>query len=157
MYRYYASKEDLVAAALRRSPLIRFPPDGSPVERIRGAFEAMIAFTRSDTFRGCPYINAAAELTDARHPGRQIVIKIMTKRREWFEARLTEAGVADFKGLAEQLDVLFDGALANASKRSTQTPALAALTAAQTLVAAALPQKRATQRPRARRNMPVGA
>ncbi len=155
LYRYYSSKEDLVAAALRRSSLLRFPTDGLPADRIRGAFEALVTFTRTETFRGCPYINAAAELTDVRHPGREVVVKITTRRREWFEARVAEAGVANSEGLAEQLDVLFDGALANASKRNIETPATAALAAAQTLVAAALMQKRTTHRSRTRQNMRI--
>jgi hypothetical protein len=41
--------------------------------------------------------------------------------------------------LAEQLDVLFDGALANATKRRVDLPAIAALAAAEALVDAAVP------------------
>lgn len=138
LYRYFRSKDDLIAAALRRSTLIRFPNDGTAAERIVGAFEALVRSVRHEAFRGCPFINAAAELSDPRHPGREIVTRVTTRRRTWFAERAAEAGIEEAAALAEQLDVLFDGALANAMKRSTDLPATAALAAARTLLTAAV-------------------
>ena len=149
LYRHFRSKDELVAAALRRSPRMSFPREGAPEERIAGAFRTMVEFVRNNAYRGCPYIIASAELADPRHPGRAVVRDFVLKRRAWFRNRAAEAGARDPDLLAEQLDVLFDGALASAAKRGDTAPAEAALIAAQTLLAlacasAAVPARRAS-------------
>jgi AcrR family transcriptional regulator len=135
LYRYFRSKDELVAASIRRAPKMRFPREGTPAEQIAGAFRTMIAFCEESEYRGCPYIIAAAELTDPRHPARVVVRDLVAKRRAWFRERAAAAGARDPDLLAEQLDVLFDGALASATKRGETAPAEAALAAAQALVA----------------------
>lgn len=72
----------------------------------------MSRFLSDTNYRGCPYIIFTAELTDRRHPARLLVERRTTQRRSWFRDRAAEAGAADPEFLAEQLDVLFDGALA---------------------------------------------
>jgi len=144
LYRHFRSKDMLVAAALRRAPKIRFPREGSPRSQITGAFRAMIAFLKDSAYRGCPYIIVAAELVDARHPARVLVTDLVRRRREWFRERIAAAGAAEPDLLAEQLEVLFDGALANATKRGETVPAEAALAAAEALLdaATAVPARR---------------
>jgi AcrR family transcriptional regulator len=144
LYRHFRSKDELVAAALRRAPRIAFPREGDPADRIAGAFRVMIDFLRRGAYRGCPYIIAAAELTDPHHPGRVVVREMTEKRHAWFRARAAEAGATDPAMLAEQLEVLFDGALAGASKRGETLPAEAALAAAQALLAISCPRPMAT-------------
>jgi AcrR family transcriptional regulator len=147
LYRYYPSKDELIAAALRRGARIAFPKDGPPRERILGAFDGLIELINTPSYHGCPYINAAAELTNRNHPGRVIVEQLTARRRRWFQDRVTELGVPHPEVLAEQLDVLFDGALANAMKRVVDTPAIAAREAATILLDAALaPMKRTNGR-----------
>ncbi|HEV3087941.1 MAG TPA: helix-turn-helix domain-containing protein [Candidatus Elarobacter sp.] len=142
LYRHFPSKDLLIAAALRRAPKIRFPRDGTPRSQISGAFRAMIEFLKSSSYRGCPYIIASAELVDPHHPARVIVNELVRRRRQWFHDRVVEAGAASPELLAEQLDVLFDGALANAVKRSETIPAEAALAAAESLLDAATPRRK---------------
>jgi AcrR family transcriptional regulator len=142
LYRHFRSKDALVAAALRRAPRIRFPREGSPRAQIAGAFRAMIEFLKDSAYRGCPYIIVAAELVDVRHPARVLVTDLVRKRRRWFFDRIVEAGVTQPDLLAEQLEVLFDGALANATKRGETAPAEAALLAAEALLDAAPRMKR---------------
>jgi AcrR family transcriptional regulator len=137
LYHHYASKDDLIAAALRVSPIVTFPGQGAPTERIIGAFTAMKDFLASTDFRGCPYIFFTAELVDRRHPARHIVQRRVAKRREWFLQMTKAAGARDPLALAEQLDVLFDGALASGAKRENLTPVNAAIGAAKALIAIA--------------------
>jgi AcrR family transcriptional regulator len=134
LYHHYSSKDDLITAALRVSPIVDFPRDGSPVERILGAFEALKAFLSRSDYRGCPYIFFTAELVDRNHPARHMVQRRVAKRRAWFTDMATAAGARDPVLLAEQLDVLFDGALASGTKREDLGPAEAAVTAARTLI-----------------------
>ncbi len=133
LYRYYRSKDLLVEAALRQPLGLRFPRDGSPTERVIGAFRAMGEYLVDHEFRGCPFINAAAELANRRHPARSVLVEATTQRRRWFTGRAFEEGLDDPELIGEQLDVLFDGALANAMKRADMTPVRAATLAAERL------------------------
>lgn len=137
VYHHYASKDDLIAAALRVSPVITFPRDGSPIERILGAFTALKEFLACTDFRGCPYIFFTAELVDRNHPARHLVQRRVAQRRAWFSEMARAAGASEPESLAEQLDVLFDGALASGTKREDLRPAEAAIIAARSLIALA--------------------
>jgi AcrR family transcriptional regulator len=146
LYRYFPSKDELVAAAIRRSPKIRFPNDGvPPQERIVGAFRAMLDSLQATEYRGCPYIIVAAELIEPTHPARIVVKEIALRRRRWFLECAAAAGAHDPELLAEQLDVLFDGALASAMKRHDLVPAQAALMAVQTLLASSITPARRSE------------
>jgi AcrR family transcriptional regulator len=135
VYHHYASKDDLITAALRVSPIITFPREGAPIERILGAFAALKDFLSRTEFRGCPYIFFTAELVDRNHPARHMVQRRVAQRRAWFVEMAQAAGAKDPASLAEQLDVLFDGALASGTKREDLRPADAAAKAARTLIA----------------------
>lgn len=126
LYHHFHSKDDLIAEALRAAPIVMFPSEGAPLERIRGAFAALDKYLSDTEFRGCPFIIYSAELADRGHPARQLIEQRIRKRRTWFERRLLEAEVPDAAALAEELDVLFDGALAAGSKRGTLEPVRAA-------------------------------
>lgn len=150
VYRHFATKDDLIAASLERGPFVGFPNAGSPRERLLGAFDELIQFVGQPTYRGCPYINASVEITSPKHPARLIIQEKTERRRRWFKRRLEDMGLPQPEMLSEVLDVLFDGALANATKRRTTTPALAARTAAETLIdppSARAAQPRAAVRP----------
>jgi AcrR family transcriptional regulator len=134
LYHHFPSKERLVAEALRAAPRVPFPTDGAPLERIHGAFASLERYLADTAFRGCPYIIFNAELTDRNHPARRLIEERIEKRRQWFEERLREAGARDPATLAEDLDVLFDGALASAAKRGTIEPVRAAMRTAMRLL-----------------------
>jgi AcrR family transcriptional regulator len=134
LYHHYPSKDHLIAAALRVAPMAEFPLEGPPLERIIGAFEKLEEFLTDTKYRGCPYIIFTAELVDRGHPARQIIERRIAKRRAWFRDMAQQAGIADPDLLSEQLDVLFDGALACGTKRGELTPAKAALSAAKILL-----------------------
>jgi AcrR family transcriptional regulator len=134
LYHHYPSKDELITAALRVSPIIDFPREGKPVERIIGAFLALKEFLTKTEYRGCPYIFFTAELVDRNHPARQVVQRRVAKRRAWFADLAAAAGARDPAMLAEQLEVLFDGALASGTKREDIRPAEAAVSAVRSLI-----------------------
>lgn len=134
LYHHFGSKDAMIAAALRESPIVAFPKDGTPVERMLGAFAAMRQFLSDTRYRSCPYIIFTAELTDRNHPARRIVSQRVDKRIRWFADLAARAGARDPQQLAEQLDVLFDGALAAAAKRENLRAADAAIIAATQLM-----------------------
>lgn len=139
LYHHYPSKDHVIAAALRVAPIVEFPREGEPLERIIGAFEMLGEFLESTQFRGCPYIIFNAELVDRGHPARQIIERRIAKRRAWFYEMAERAGATDPVLLSEQLDVLFDGALASGMKRGDCTPAKAARSAAKLLLEMCVP------------------
>ena len=116
-YRYFASKDDLVVAYLEQASARE--KDGVTAERAKGDPSAVLrwyadsvgAMSCAPGFRGCPFINAAAEIADPKHPGRRIV----TEHRAWLTAQatelLTEMNVERAEARAEQLMMLRDGAM----------------------------------------------
>jgi AcrR family transcriptional regulator len=117
IYHHYRSRDELIAAALRYAPRADFPAQGTPSERIIGAFTFLEKFLEDTRYRGCPYIIFAAELTDRAHPARRLIERRLQQRRRWFHDRAVEAGLAEPEEVAEELDVLFDGAVASGAKR----------------------------------------
>jgi AcrR family transcriptional regulator len=118
-YRHYPGKEDLVLGYLRMR-------DDEARERVRAAAasgapprEVLVSLAAGlgdevcgPGFRGCPFINAAAEYPDPAHPVRQLI----AEHRAWFRGSLVELLRADGQAAPELvagvLVVLRDGAMA---------------------------------------------
>jgi AcrR family transcriptional regulator len=137
LYNYYPSKDALITAYLSR----RFRPmeltDQPPAEQILGNFDRLERSFSSDGFRGCPFVNAVAELKEPQHAANQIALAFKNARRAWFRELLSRLDVADPDGLAMQLLLLADGAIAAAVVRGDPKVARAARAAAATLLSAA--------------------
>jgi AcrR family transcriptional regulator len=137
LYRHFRSKDELIAASLRRAPRLQFPASGDPAARIIGAFALLESYLSGTKYRGCPYIIFTAELTDPGHPARRLIEQLLAKRRAWFRERAAEAVLRDPELVAEELDLIFDGALASGAKRGDPVAARTALRLARTIVAGA--------------------
>jgi AcrR family transcriptional regulator len=137
LYNYYPSKDELIAAYLSR----RFRPmeltDQPAVEQILGNFDRLERSFASGRFRGCPFVNAVAELKEPAHAANAIALAFKDARRAWFGALLSRLDVADPDGLAMQLMLLVDGAIAAVIVRGDPKVARAARSAAVTLLRAA--------------------
>src|ERR1700736_4700213 len=114
-------------------------------------------FLDGSDYRGCPYIIFAAELTEPGHPARRLIEHLLAKRRAWFRDRAVEAGLQHPDDVAEQLDVVFDGAAASGAKRGDLIAARTAKRLALIVVTNALPAASAStgsgaqRKPRTRR------
>ncbi|MCC3275858.1 TetR/AcrR family transcriptional regulator [Arthrobacter sp. zg-Y20] len=114
-YRYFRSKDDLVVAYLQEQSAgmqeraAALDPD--PCTGLRQLAEVMGTEACSPGFRGCPFINAAAEYPDPEHPVRMVI----TGHRAWLHSlvagRLRLLGVQEADSLADQLLMLRDGAM----------------------------------------------
>ncbi|WP_205473072.1 TetR/AcrR family transcriptional regulator [Nocardioides sp. SYSU D00038] len=87
LYRHFPSKEDLVVAYLDSASLAErqqvaalIADDQSPEDAVRSVAAAVAAQIRNPVFRGCAFLNAAAEYPDADHPVRRAV----RDHRQWF-------------------------------------------------------------------------
>jgi AcrR family transcriptional regulator len=140
LYNYFPSKDALIAAYLARrlQPFKpRKPSELPPGEQILADFDRLERVCGSDEFRGCPFVNAVAELGEKKHPANRIAIEFKEQRRLWFRDLLVRAGSADPEGLSTQLLLLVDGAVAGALVRGDPAMARAAREAARVLLAAA--------------------
>ncbi|MFG1807574.1 TetR/AcrR family transcriptional regulator [Streptomyces sp. NPDC049040] len=110
-YQHFAGKDELVAEYLRR-----FDPsvlsgvfdraDLTPRERLLAAFDVPASTPL------CPYIAAAVELHDPRHPASQYARDYKKAVAARLADTAREAGAAEPEQLGEQLALLIDGAAA---------------------------------------------
>jgi len=137
LYNYYPSKDDLITAYQSR----RFKPvpltEAPPARQILGNFDRLERSFSNGRFRGCPFVNAVAELKEPDHAANKIAIAFKDERRAWFRELLRRLGLADPDSLAMQLMLLVDGAIAAAVVRGDPKVARAAREAAATLLSAA--------------------
>jgi len=137
LYNYYPSKDDLIVAYLSRRLRPIPVSEAPPLEQILGDFDRLEHTFASSRFRGCPFVNAVAELKDPAHEANRIAVAFKDERRAWFRQLLERLGVTDAAGLAVQLSLLVDGAIAAAVVRGDPKVARAARAAAATLLSAA--------------------
>jgi len=107
------------------------------LEQIFRYFDWLERWFATDTFRGCPFVNAVAELGDPAHPGTKMAVAFKEHRRLWLRDALTELNVADPDGLATQVAILVEGAIIAALVRHDPSVARAAKAAARVLLTAA--------------------
>ena len=120
-YHHFKSKDLLVVEFLRRrderwrrwlaAEVERLSPD--PARRPLAVFDALAGRFDNPEYRGCAFINAAAETADRGHPVYLEVLEHKWRVREYVRGLLEGAGVAgaDAASLAGDLMVLIDGAL----------------------------------------------
>jgi AcrR family transcriptional regulator len=134
LYNYFRSKDELISAYLvRRFPKAR-PSDKSPVEQILGTFDWLERRFASKDFRGCPFVNAVAELGAEDQAVKKIAVAFKESRRIWFRDLLKQLKVARPDDLATQLTLLVDGSIAQDLVRDDPSMARAAKQAARVLL-----------------------
>ena len=118
-YRHFKSKDDLVVAHLElRAQLERdgigaalAHSGGSPDRAFRLIAEQLGSMACLPGFRGCPFINAAAEYPDPDSPVRRTV----AGHRAWCKAAFADLvgplGLADPSAVADDLMLVRDGAM----------------------------------------------
>src|SRR5215212_4002501 len=112
LYNHFPSKDALIKAYLQRRFVQSKPSDKPPAEQILATFDSLERRFAAKDFRGCPFVNAVAELGREGKAVRKIAVAFKESRRLWFRDRLTELGVADHEALATQLVLLVDGSIA---------------------------------------------
>lgn len=120
-YRHFGSKDDLVVAYLQAVAAseegaltqVRAAQVGDPAAVLRWYADHVAEVSCSEGFRGCAFLNAAAELAQADHPARAVV----AGHRAWLRTQATELLVelgmdAEAAGrAAHALLMLRDGAM----------------------------------------------
>lgn len=145
LYSSFGSKDELVRAYLERRHEARVAriTDGlagitDPRERLLTVFDLLGRVFEQRPFRGCAFLNAAAEArTGAAVQGVSVAYRGWL--RQLFRDLVAEAGADDPDDLAARLVLLYDGAVVGATMESVRAPVDMARTMAQTLLDAALP------------------
>jgi AcrR family transcriptional regulator len=136
LYNHFPSKDALISAYLARR-FTKSPPSSRPaLKQILGTFDSLERRFAGRDFRGCPFVNAVAELGEDRAV-KKMAVAFKESRRLWFRERLVELGVANPDGLATQLQLLVDGSIAQDLVRDDPAMARAAKEAAKVLLRSA--------------------
>ena len=141
LYSNFGSKDALVTAYLEREGLATVQKvegrlaatPGSPRHKILKLFDMLNERCGEKSFRGCPFQNAAAEITDPKRPGRAVI----EKQREWMSELLGGLVVAagfNAQPLTGALVALHSGAIAGSMVDSSGAGAKAARWAAERLL-----------------------
>ena len=119
-YRHFAGKEDLVLAYLDeidrqvRDTVGAIVASRPPAEALVGIFEFFGDHALTEDFRGCNFLNAAAEHADPFSPPRVLIAGHRTWLRSTFRSLLAEAGHPNPDQAAGTLVLLRDGAMSGA-------------------------------------------
>jgi AcrR family transcriptional regulator len=153
LYSAFGSKEGLVRAYLqarhasrRATVLAEMALHDDPRRKLLALFDVLVTMIRQPGFRGCAFANASAESgpdSAAAEVTRQVRAWLLAVMAE----QATALGAADPAGLARQLTLLYDGALAQSRLDRDPAAATAVKAAAEVLIDAASP---AGRKPRAR-------
>jgi AcrR family transcriptional regulator len=137
LYDTFASKDALVAAYLRQRIQPLPASDQPPAAQVLALFEQLHARIVKGDFRGCPFVNAVTELAEDCEAARAIALDYKDERRRHIASLLVRAGAANPDALANQITLLFEGAIASMLVRQDPAVALQARDAAAVLMQAA--------------------
>lgn len=119
LYRHFPGKDDLIVSYLQeadraiRGQIEGIVAEGLPApDTVRAVATSIAEGIRSPGFRGCAFLNAAAEYPDPDHPVHQAVLA----HREWFQRTVTDllarVGDAPAAAAGRHFVMLRDGAMA---------------------------------------------
>jgi AcrR family transcriptional regulator len=146
-YKHFPAKDELVLAYLDKVDGIwtgqlhaaaeAAGPD--PADQLVGLFDALGTACRREGYRGCAFINAAAEAV----PGTPVHTRTVAHKQavlDWLRDLAARAGADDPDTLARTLALLLDGGLADGALAADPEAARAAKLAAGQLVSAVVPR-----------------
>jgi AcrR family transcriptional regulator len=144
-FHHFPAKSDLVVAWLQQPASrwfdrIRAELDAkteSPASRLLTFFDLLGEWFAQDDFRGSAFQNAAAETPEAAHALRQATHDYALEIQHYLRRTAKDAGLSNPAGIAEQLHLLAEGAIATAVATRTPEAARVARAAARRIVAPA--------------------
>ena len=149
-YTHFPAKDDLVVAYLDKvdgvwSGQLQTAAEAAgpqPADQLVGMFDALRSACRREGYRGCAFINAAAE----SQPGTAVHDRTVAHKRavlSWVRGLAEQAGAGDPEALARSLTLLLDGGLASGSLDASPDAPEVAKASARALVDAATRSDRA--------------
>ena len=144
-YKYFPAKDDLILAYLEQvdgvwSGQLHAAAEAAgpvPADQLVGLFDALSSACRRDGYRGCAFINAAAESPS----GTRVHERTVAHKQSilaWITELAERAGARNPEVLARSLTLILDGGLASGVLDGDPAAAAAAKSTAEQLVAAAV-------------------
>lgn len=140
LYQHFASKDEVVLAYLAEFAADpAYPPnailarqDLAPRARLLELYATLAAGRHP--LRGCPFVNAAVEVSDPAHPARRLAATYKREFADRLAALARDAGARSAERVGQRLALLYDGAAAQVTLQDSPEPA----SVAQALAAAVL-------------------
>ncbi|HZR43420.1 MAG TPA: TetR/AcrR family transcriptional regulator [Ktedonobacteraceae bacterium] len=130
LYRHFPTKDELIAAYIEEESHAHLQwfdevtgSEHSPKERLLAWFQECEQRLQEPGFRGCPFLNAMAEIADPEHPAYQYAVRHELAIRDHLAQLSRQAGARDPGQLADQLLLVVNGALTSASLFGEASPA----------------------------------
>jgi AcrR family transcriptional regulator len=147
LYRNFPSKNALVTAWLedrnaffwRRWDNAEAARAGEPRAQLEAILDMIAATASHPKWRGCPFLNTGTEFPEPDHPARAIILANKRTVRERLRTLAAAANARDPELLAEQLQLLIDGAYAIGQSLGPEGPAKTIASAGRALLATQLP------------------
>jgi AcrR family transcriptional regulator len=144
LYRNFPSKDALVTAWLAERNAFFWQrwekAEASCANDPRGQLEAileMVGRTASHPkWRGCPFLNTSTEFPEPDHPARAVILTNKRAVRERLRSLAAAAGAQNPDLLAQQLQLLIDGAYSIGQSLGPDGPARTVASAGRELIAA---------------------
>lgn len=122
LYNHFKSKDELVAAAMQRRDEIfrdrmtKFVEShaSTPRERILAVFDFHEDWFTGDEFCGCMFINASAEFAAPDSEPRRIAAEHKQEIVRYLRDQIAAAGIKNPGEVAEQINILLEGAIVTA-------------------------------------------
>jgi AcrR family transcriptional regulator len=86
-----------------------------PARRLLLVFDALEEWMSTENPRGCAFVNAQAELTDAAHPGREVIREQKQWMLDYLRTLARDARLRNPRRIATSLLVLLEGATVTSS------------------------------------------
>src|SRR5579875_1620726 len=118
LYRYFRTKDDLIAAFLQREDeefwstwsSVSEAHKNDPGAELEAHLDWIGERVGRPKYRGCPQLNVAAEFPDADHPARRVACAHKRELRNRLQGLAERLGVARPDELAAQLSLVINGA-----------------------------------------------
>lgn len=119
LYNNFESKDALIVAYLRARhdkwmAWLKTAVEsrgGPPRMRLLAVFDALAEWCGSKEYRGCAFINTAAELCEPKHPARAVCREHKESLRAYLEQLAADANLKHPSKVAGQLLILVEGAI----------------------------------------------
>ena len=145
LYRHFRTKDDLIAAFLRREDEdfwacwddVSRRHKANAAAELEAQLEWIAERVERPNYRGCPQINVAAEFPDAGHPARAVAAAHKKELRRRLKSIADRLRAKRPDELATQLSLLINGAFVSAQMFSAGEAGPVLLAASHALIAAA--------------------
>lgn len=142
LYKHFPSKDDLVIAFLRkrdedfRTWFVEKIDSVAyqPKDKLLAIFDVIGEWLEIPEFRGCAFINAAAEFPIEGNPVHQVSAEFYDKFRSYISDLAGQCGIASPESLALQLSLLVEGAIVSEQMKRNSGAAKQAKLAASVLI-----------------------